>query len=92
MTNGLDPGAETAFLGWMLDSVVADARGDHLQTLPVAPKGRFWLGRLAPEVVVQNSSLGERSERLEPCEIGPGTTDPGRQSGAGVLGATRRLG
>ncbi|MFZ2058251.1 MAG: helicase-related protein [Acidimicrobiales bacterium] len=70
MTNGLDPGAETAFLGWMLDSVVADARGDHLQTLPVAPKGRFWLGRLAPEVVVQNSSLGERSERLEPCEIG----------------------
>ena len=37
---------------------------------PVAPKGRFWLGRLAPEIVVQNSRLGERSERLEPCEVG----------------------
>ena len=36
----------------------------------MAPKGRFWLGRLAPEIVVQNSRLGERSERLEPCEVG----------------------
>ena len=41
-----------------------------MQLLPVAPKGRFWLGRVAPEIVVQNSRLGERSERLEPCEIG----------------------
>ena len=24
----------------------------------------------APEIVVQNSRLGERSERLEPCEVG----------------------
>ena len=54
----------------MLDGVVAEGRGDHMQTLPVAPKGRLWLGRLAPEVVVQNSRLGERSERLEPCEVG----------------------
>jgi hypothetical protein len=60
----------TAFIGWMLDSVVAEARGDHMQTLAVAPKGRLWLGRLAPEIVVQNSRLGERSERLEPCEVG----------------------
>jgi hypothetical protein len=60
----------TAFLGWMLDSVVAEARGDHMATLPVRPDGRLWLGRLAPEITVQNSRLGERSERLEPCEVG----------------------
>ena len=59
-----------AFVAWMLDGVVAEGRGDYMQTLPVAPKGRLWLGRLAPEVVVQNSRLGERSERLEPCEAG----------------------
>lgn len=60
----------TAFVSWMLKGVIADARGDDMQLLPVAPKGRFWLGRVAPEIVVQNSRLGERSERLEPCEIG----------------------
>lgn len=54
----------------MLNSVVAEARGDDMQFLPVAPRGRFWLGRIAPEIVVQNSRLGERSERLEPCEVG----------------------
>ena len=59
-----------AFVAWMLDAVVADGRGDQMQTLPFAPRGRLWLGRLAPEVVVQNSRLGERSERLEPCEVG----------------------
>src|SRR5207247_1075807 len=32
--------------------------------------GRFWLGRLAPEIRVQQSRLGERAERLEPCEVG----------------------
>jgi hypothetical protein len=60
----------TRFISWMLDGVVAEARGDHMATLSVAPKGRLWLGRLAPEVVVQNSRLGERGERLEPCEVG----------------------
>jgi hypothetical protein len=60
----------TRFLSWMLDGVVAEARGDHMGVLPVAPKGRFWLGRLAPAIVVQTSRLGERSERLEPCEVG----------------------
>ena len=48
------------FVAWMLDSVIADGRGDCMQTLPVAPSGRLWLGRLAPEIVVQNSRLGER--------------------------------
>ena len=54
----------------MLERVVANARGDRVQELAVAPAGRLWLGRLAPEIVVQQSRLGERSERLEPCEIG----------------------
>ena len=61
--------AET-FVQWILNEVVAEARGDRMATLPVAPDGRLWLGRLAPEIKVQNSRLGERSERLEPCEVG----------------------
>lgn len=65
-----DTNDAAAFLGWILDGVVAEGRGDHMDTLPVAPTGRLWLGRLAPEIVVQNSRLGERSERLEPCEVG----------------------
>jgi hypothetical protein len=70
MTDSFTSADATAFVSWMLNEVVAEARGDYMQTLPVAPKGRFWLGRLAPEIVVQNSRLGERSERLEPCEVG----------------------
>ncbi len=70
MTEDLSPRDATVFASWMLDAVVADARGDHMRTLAVAPAGRLWLGRLAPQVVVQNSRLGERSERLEPCEVG----------------------
>lgn len=70
MTEQLSSADCTTFVSWMLDGVVAEARGDRMQVLPVAPKGRFWLGRIAPEIVVQNSRLGERSERLEPCEVG----------------------
>ena len=66
----LDNADAAAFVAWMLDGVVAEGRGDNMATLPVAPRGRLWLGRLAPEIVVQNSRLGERSERLEPCEMG----------------------
>lgn len=68
--NGPTDDDSTRFISWMLAGVVAEARGDHLPTLPVAPKGRLWLGRLTPEVVVRNSRLGERAERLEPCEVG----------------------
>src|SRR5689334_13985797 len=70
VTDDLPAGDAAAFVSWMLEAVVADARGDHMQTLAVAPSGRLWLGRLAPQIVVQNSRLGERSERLEPCEVG----------------------
>ncbi len=66
----IDSHDASAFLGWMLEGVVSEARGDQMQMLPVRPDGRLWLGRLAPEIKVQNSRLGERSERLEPCEVG----------------------
>jgi hypothetical protein len=59
-----------AFVRWLQDEVIAEARGDRCTRLPVAPRGRFWLGRVAPEVKVRNSRLGERAERLEPCEVG----------------------
>ena len=70
MTNHIDPATATRFVSWMLEGVIAEARGDRITTLPVRPDGRFWLGRLAPEIVVQNSRLGERTERLDPCEVG----------------------
>lgn len=58
------------FVSWLLDEVAAEARGTPYHRLRVAPEGRFWLGRLAPEIRVQQSRLGERAERLEPCEVG----------------------
>lgn len=66
----VDPATTEPFVDWLLSEVVADARGDRMTVLDVAPAGRLWLGRLAPTVKVQNSRLGERAERLEPCEIG----------------------
>ncbi|HZU16240.1 MAG TPA: helicase-related protein [Candidatus Dormibacteraeota bacterium] len=58
------------FVAWLLDQVVADARGDRFATMKVAPGGRFWLGRIASQEVVRNSPRGERGERLDPCAIG----------------------
>jgi hypothetical protein len=58
------------FSAWLREEAITSARGDHQERLPVAPEGRFWLGRLAPEVKVQASRLGDRGERLEPCEVG----------------------
>lgn len=58
------------FVSWLLGEAVAEARGTRQRRLTVAPRGRFWLGRLTPEVRVQQSRLGERAERLEPCEAG----------------------
>ena len=59
-----------AFLEWLVDGVTGEARGDGYQRLSVAPRGRFWLGRLAPQASVQDSPLGERAERLDPCATG----------------------
>lgn len=61
-----------AFVGWLFEQAIAQARGDTLQTLQVAPAGRFWLGRIAPQdkVAADRVRLGDRGERLEPCEVG----------------------
>lgn len=66
----IDQEHEERFLGWLLENVMREARGDLHQRLKVGPEGRFWLGRLAPEIVVQQSRLGERAERLFPCALG----------------------
>jgi hypothetical protein len=58
------------FVSWLLGEAVAEARGTRQRRVTVGPEGRFWLGRLAPEIRVQQSRLGERAERLEPCEVG----------------------
>lgn len=58
------------FSAWLRDRVITAARGDAANTLQVDPEGLFWLGRLAPENKVLTSSLGDRAERLDPCEIG----------------------
>lgn len=59
-----------AFVAWLLNEAIMEGRGDRRRRLAVAPEGRFWLGRLAPQAKVQQSRLGERAERLEPCEVG----------------------
>ena len=88
-----DAADAAAFVGWMLDGVVAEARGDHMQTLARSPEGSAsgWAGS-RPEIVVQNSRLGERSERLEPCEVGV-RLRPAEVDGRTVActGASRRL-
>ena len=58
------------FVRWLCDAVVIDGRGDAVDELRFEPTGWFWLGRLAPEELVQASRLGERAERLDPCETG----------------------
>lgn len=62
--------ASEVFLDYMHDRVIAEGRGDDLDVLKDAPKRRFWLGRLAPEVVVMSSPLGRRAEKMDPCAIG----------------------
>lgn len=58
------------FVRWLLRRVVEDARGDAIPSLEVAPSGRFWLGRIAPEERTAASLYGERGERMDPCAIG----------------------
>jgi len=62
--------AGEAFVYWLRDQVVADARGDLVDSLTYAPAGYLWLGRLAPEQKVLASQLGERAERMDPCATG----------------------
>ncbi len=66
----IEPNHAERFVDWLLDQAVAHACGTCIQRLPVDPAGRFWLGRLAPEELVRQHRLGERAERLDPCEVG----------------------
>lgn len=61
-----------AFLDWLLTEAVASARGDRFATMRGAPTSRLWLGRIASQVRVEaeRDRLGQRGERLDPCEIG----------------------
>ena len=62
--------AATKFVGWLEEQVVGSARGDRCTRMTHQPRGRFWLGRLAPEESVLARQLGERGERLDPCALG----------------------
>lgn len=61
---------EERFVEWLLRRVVREARGDGMDSLDVRPSGRLWMGRLAPIATAQEKRLGERGERLDPCEVG----------------------
>jgi hypothetical protein len=62
--------AALKFVQWVDSQILSCARGDNLTELDVEPKGSFWLGRVASEESVIESSLGDLGERLDPCAIG----------------------
>lgn len=55
---------------WLTERVLAGGRGDGMNRTEVKPSGRFWLGRLAPEMQIIANPIGDRFERMEPCAIG----------------------
>lgn len=55
---------------WLTRRVLSDATGSTHHESDKDPRGRYWLGRLAPQVEIMNSDLGKRMERLEPCAVG----------------------
>lgn len=55
---------------WLAERVLSDACGSSHSASDMDPRGKYWLGRLAPEAEIMNSDMGERMERLEPCAIG----------------------
>lgn len=57
-------------VNWLAQRVLLDATGGNSRESDKDPRGRFWLGRLAPEIEIVNSDLGKRMERLEPCAVG----------------------
>src|SRR5438874_1382210 len=56
-------------VAWLEDLVVRDARGDDVSEIRTAPRGRFWLGRLAPEDLV-GQATSDRGARMEPSACG----------------------
>ena len=59
-----------AFVRWLEQQVVLDARGDRIAVLATKPADRLWLGRLAPEAAAWKAAMGERGQRLDPCSEG----------------------
>ncbi len=57
-------------VAWLARRVLSDASGAAEIESDKDPRGRYWLGRLAPQVEIINSDLGKRMERLEPCAVG----------------------
>jgi hypothetical protein len=77
----LEEQAAERFVGWLENQVLLSARGDRDATSEHDPAGKYFLGRLASELAVASTGLGDRGERLEPCAIGlrlrPVRTSPG---------------
>ena len=69
LTDDLNEAAERC-VRWLSERVIADASGTAATESETDPRGRYWLGRLAPEAEIAASTLGERAERLEPCAVG----------------------
>ena len=62
---------QVAFATWLEKRLIADARGDDLDSLvEAAPRDRFWLGRVASEEAARQAARDERFLRLDPCAIG----------------------
>ena len=57
-------------VSWLAGRVHADDSGSEDRESETDPRGRFWLGRLAPAPEIAVSELGVRAERLEPCAVG----------------------
>ena len=57
-------------VAWLAERVRADASGSAVREAETDPRGRYWLGRLAPASEIAASALGLRAERLEPCAVG----------------------
>ena len=55
---------------WLAECVREDASGSKVRDGDTDPRGKYWLGRLAPASAIANSKLGLRAERLEPCAVG----------------------
>lgn len=62
--------AGARFVSWLEQEVIADARGDRANTLPVKPADLLWIGRIAPENAAWKVALGARGQRLDPCSCG----------------------
>ena len=73
------------FAEWLHREVISDATGAAFTELTVAPRGKFWLGQLAPEAVAAESTLGDRVDRVSPCEMGLRFRTPAPKLGANLI-------